>query len=121
MRSDHLSKHMRIHAKQRREGLAASGMASSDITVSLHYILGPSYFFVSKPVFSLIYLFSCLKDQELATSTQSGSDDEDDEDGSDGEESGSSGDEDMKIIINPEPDQSDGGVGESLESPQLAS
>ena len=57
----------------------------------------------------------------MATSTQSGSDDDDDDDGSDGEESGSSGAEDMKIIINPEPDQSDGGVGEQLESPQMPS
>lgn len=55
----------------------------------------------------------------MATSTQSGS--EDDDDGSDGDESGSSGDEDMKIIINPEPDQSDCGTTEPLESPQLAS
>ncbi|KAK3909499.1 Transcription factor Sp3 [Frankliniella fusca] len=89
MRSDHLAKHNRIHAKQRREGLPVGPVGPNENS-----------------------------EQEMATSTQSGSEDEDD-DGSDGEESGSSGDEDMKIIINPEPDQSD--VPEPLESPQLAS
>ncbi|XP_026289541.1 transcription factor Sp4 isoform X1 [Frankliniella occidentalis] len=88
MRSDHLSKHNRIHAKQRREGLPVGPVGPNENS-----------------------------EQEMATSTQSGSEDEDD--GSDGEESGSSGDEDMKIIINPEPDQSD--VAEPLESPQMAS
>lgn len=93
MRSDHLSKHMRIHAKQRREGLPVGPVGPNENS-----------------------------EQEMATSTQSGSEeDDDDEDGSDGEESGSSDEEEMKIIINPEPDQSDGGVTESLESPQMPS
>lgn len=58
-------------------------------------------------------------EQEQATSTQSGSEDEDD--GSEGEESDSSGDEDMKIIINPEPDQSDSAVADAVDSPAVGS